>query len=98
MAFYAILTRYVGPTNRRGSRIAARSGAPMPDGRRPARAIVGYDDTDGKLSAHRIAADTLLARTDPDGRYRIIASGALPDESGYAFVIDYAPDRTADNG
>jgi hypothetical protein len=93
----AIVTKYLGPTNYRGSRIVAsvpsriadrdRDRRPGDDGyelHRPAhwRLTIPYPYELSGEDVHRAAAEALAARL---GWYGILTGGALPD--GYAFVF-----------
>ena len=73
----AIITKYHGPSNVRGSRISASAEG-------VGRIYVGYPHElrEGE-EAHRLAAETLANKygwtISPDG-------GGMPDQSGYCFV------------
>lgn len=78
----AILTRYLGPTNFKGSRICARAEGVK-------AVILPYSHELDSEGNHRAAAEALAAKYGWTGR---LIGGGLPDESGYAFV--FAPGRT----
>ena len=75
----AIITRYLGPTNYRGSRIKARCDAGTITVPYPYEARMGED-------VHRIAAEALRDKLGWTGR---LVGGAFPDSDrdGYAFVF-----------
>jgi len=90
----AIVTKYLGPTNYRGSRIVASvpsriadcdpaSAAEYPT-HRPShwRLTVSYDYSLSGEAVHRVAAQALADRLGWDGA---LIAGALAD--GYAFVF-----------
>lgn len=79
----AIITKYFGPTNSRGSRLVAKCEA--------GSITVPYDhalDTEGN---HRAAAKALCNKLGwkPNGtnRYAKMVCGALPNGHGYAHVF-----------
>ena len=79
--FQAIVTKYHGPTNVRGSRISARADA--------GRVIVSYDHALDISGNHKAAAQALadkLGWTEAKG-YPALAGGALPGNAGYCFVM-----------
>lgn len=79
--FQAIVTKYHGPTNYKGSRISARADA--------GRVIVSYDHALNIDENHKAAAQALAERygwTVANG-YPALVSGALPGNAGYAFVM-----------
>lgn len=81
----AIQTRYLGPTNYRGSRIKATADA--------GSITVGYDHSKNMgEDVHRVAAEALLVKLgwDTAHGYRPfhLVAGALPG-GDYAFVIVY---------
>jgi hypothetical protein len=86
MTYDALITRYLGPTDSRGSRIRATLGE--------FRTSVPYDyaarDT---LDAHRVAVDVLLDRVAArtGDRLRVTGIGSLP--TGYVFTVEADPDR-----
>ena len=83
----AIITKYLGPTNTRPSRIKAT-------GWRGSITIPYPHDAEHGTPTHRIAVDALLDKweqedkEDMPGRFSIVASGGLPANDGaYAFII-----------
>lgn len=79
--FQAIVTKYHGPTNYKGSRISARAEA--------GRVIVHYDHALNIDENHKAAAQALVERlgwTVAKG-YPALAGGALPGNAGYCFVM-----------
>jgi hypothetical protein len=89
---YAIVTRYHGPTNYRGSRIIGTGPSITSDGPKT-RATVPYDyATDSGEAQHRRAADAVAEKLRGAGWNVITGPGAmLPDERGYVFVLRYDP-------
>lgn len=75
----AIRTKYIGPTDTRGGRIAATCQA--------GRIVMGYDHSVSSEQAHRAVAEALVAKlcwnTD---YYGPLVGGCLPDGS-YAWVF-----------
>jgi hypothetical protein len=71
----AIVTKYYGPTNHRGSRIKATAG-------NGASVTIPYPHELNIEAAHRKAAETLLTRMGWTGR---LIAGGLSD--GYVFVF-----------
>ena len=77
----AIVTKYHGPTNYKGSRISARAEA--------GRVVLAYDYALNPDENHKAAAQALAARygwTEANG-YPALAGGALPGNAGYCFVM-----------
>jgi hypothetical protein len=77
----AIVTKYHGPTNHKGSRISARADA--------GRIMMSYDHALGISENHAAAAQALAERlgwTVAKG-YPALAGGALPGNAGYCFVM-----------
>ena len=76
-----IITKYLGPTNTRGSRIVAKC--------RNGKKTVSYDHSLNADANHKAAADALIAdlkeRTGID--WAIVATGSVPTGPGYAFII-----------
>ena len=74
----AIRTKYLGPTDYRGSRIKASAEA--------GSVTIGYPHEKGAgEEAHRVAADALMEKLGWSEDYGL-AGGMLPDGS-YAFVL-----------
>ena len=75
----AIVTKYFGPTNARGSRIKAKAQA--------GSVTVYWDHALNSEENHRVAAMAFVKKWGWDewknGRWE---GGALPDDTGYAFV------------
>ena len=74
-ALQAITTKYIGPTNTKGSRIKASCAA--------GSLTVHYDDGLNSEEAHAAAAKALIAKMGWTGNWHI---GGLPDDRGYCFV------------
>jgi hypothetical protein len=75
----AILTKYHGPTNTRGSRVSATWGTD--------RTSVEYDSAGGfGEPAHRKAAEAVLRKTGYPQFIGRLVGGALPD-GRYVFVV-----------
>lgn len=79
----AIVTRYHGPTNHKGSRISARADA--------GRIMVPYDYALNVEDNHKAAAQALVERFGwtVDKGYPPLAGGALPNHGGYCFVMPW---------
>jgi hypothetical protein len=75
MSYQAITTKYLGPTNFRGSRIKATAAA--------GSITVHYDDSLNSEQAHAQAAEALARKFGWAGAY---VQGGLPDDHGYCFV------------
>lgn len=71
----AIVTRYMGPTNFRGSRVKARASA--------GSIINHWDHADNIDGNHCRAAKSLAAEYGRSGYW---AGGGLPTDNGYVFV------------
>lgn len=76
-----IITKYLGPTNTRGSRIKATCWN--------GTVTVSYDCGLESNDNHKNAANALIDHLESkaDVNWKIIASGATPDDTGYAFII-----------
>jgi hypothetical protein len=79
MAYQAIVTKFLGPTNVRGSRVKAKCDA--------GSLIIGWDHSLGVEGNHRRVAEALRDKLgwNTDG-YGALHMGGLPG-SGYAFVF-----------
>lgn len=73
--YYAIVTKFVGPTNHRGSRVIARC--------IDTRITHSWDHRLNPDGNHMAAARKLA---DKLGWPEPLLGGALPDDSGYCFV------------
>ena len=73
--FQAITTKYLGPSNFRGSRIKAKAAE--------GSITISYDDRLNSEQAHAQAAEALARKFKWEGRY---FQGGLPDDRGYCFV------------
>lgn len=71
----AITTKYIAPTNTKGSRIAARCQA--------RRIVVDWNDDLDQAENHAVAAKRLAMSLEWIGEW---VGGGLPDDSGFAFV------------
>jgi hypothetical protein len=81
ICYQAIVTKYHGPTNYKGSRISARADA--------GRVVLSYDHALNADENHAKAAQALADRygwTVKNG-YPALAGGALPGHAGYVFVM-----------
>lgn len=76
--YQAIITKYLGPTNTRGSRISAKAAA--------GRVSVPYDHALNIEGNHTAAAQALA---DKMGWKGALVGGGVPDGSGYAFVFPH---------
>lgn len=77
----AIVTKFHGPTNTRGSRISAKAFC--------GKVFVSYDYALSVQENHAAAARALVAKVGWHGRW---IAGAHPDTSGYVFVGMHNPD------
>jgi hypothetical protein len=75
----AIVTRYLGPTNFKGSRVKATAQA--------GSVTVGYDDALNSEDNHRRAAGKLMAKYGWSEHSEIVGSGELPDGRGSCYVL-----------
>jgi hypothetical protein len=71
----AITTKFLGPTDSRGARVKARAQA--------GSVTVPWNHALGVEDNHIRAAQALAIKMDWQGNWR---GGALPDDTGYAFV------------
>lgn len=71
----AIVTKFLGPTNVRGSRIKAKAAA--------GSVIIPYDHALNIEHNHAKAAEALAIKFGWSGFY---VQGGMPDDSGYCFV------------
>lgn len=74
----SINTRYIGPTNYRGSRVKARSSSGL-------SLTIGWDDALGTDENHRAAARALAVKLGWAGRW---IAGAAADGRGNVYVQD----------
>jgi hypothetical protein len=83
MAYMAIQTKFLGPTNFRGSRIKATAMDNFSDGR-AISVTIGYDHALNGDANHRVAAEKLLPHVvrSPEGVHMV--AGAW--KRGYVFV------------
>ncbi len=72
----AIITKYHGPTNTRGSRVSATAANGQ-------RVFMGYDSAHTSEENHRIAAEKLCEKLDWHGK---LASGSLKNGMVWVFV------------
>jgi hypothetical protein len=78
----AILTRYLGPTNTKGSRVRATAQA--------GSVTIAWNDEADTDANHRIAAEFLASMYGWLRKNRL-EGGALPDGKSYAFVLIELP-------
>lgn len=78
----AIVTKYLGPTNSRGSRIKATAAA--------GSVTIGYRHSLNSDANHLEAAAALARKYGWTGRY---VGGGVPDGSGCVFVADTGDKR-----
>jgi hypothetical protein len=71
----AITTKYIGPSNVKGSRVKARAAA--------GSITLHWDDALNSEDNHRAAAQAYATKMGWHGKYY---QGSLPDDSGYCFV------------
>ena len=83
--YQAIQTRYIGPSNTRGSRVKATAEA--------GSVTLSWDNALNATDNHRIAAETLANKY---GWPKNMIGGALPNSSDYVWVVaDPDPARAA---
>ena len=75
MTVQAIVTKYLGPTDMRGSRIKATAAA--------GSVTVSYDDSLNSERAHAKGAQALAEKFGWHGHW---VQGGMPDDTGYCFV------------
>jgi len=80
----AIETRYVGPTNYRGSRIIAR----VMEATQTRKVTVGYDDGLNTDDNHKAAAKALITKLGWTGENGYGAWIVGSSERGYVFTCD----------
>lgn len=81
----AVITKYIGPTDKRGSRVSVKSWM--------GSKLVPWDNSIGSEENHALAVGVHLMelnkkREGDDLEFRIVSGGGMPDSSGYAFIID----------
>lgn len=81
----AIITKYVNPTAKRGSRVKVTGGINS--------ALYPFDASLSVEENHAVAAGHYVYEMNKirgnDGReWSIISGGSLPNEDGYAFIIE----------
>jgi hypothetical protein len=93
---YAVITRYLAPTNSRGTRISATGPAVTMEEHaagRLTRATVPWDYAGGPGASHRAAAEAVAAKLRAAGWPVRIApadyGASLPDESGRVFILEH---------
>jgi hypothetical protein len=79
----SISTRYISPTNTRGSRVKARSSSGL-------SITLSWDDTLDSPANHTSAARALAAKLSWCGTW---VGGASPDDRGYVYVNDDGDDE-----
>jgi hypothetical protein len=83
----AVITKYLGPTNSRGTRIKAISWS--------GSATVGYDYSLNSGDNHKAAAQAICDNLNSapnvieDGSWTIEAGAEMPDGRGYAFIMKF---------
>lgn len=75
----AIVTKYHGPTDKRGSRISASCEA--------GRISIPYPHELSSPDAHEAAAQALLGKVGLSDKWRIVGGGLPGRGAGYAFVM-----------
>ena len=84
MAYMAIQTKFLGPTNYRGDRIKATGMDTFHADKRPRTITVSYDYGTTMKQMHRKAAELLLPQiVDEPERVQLVAGSC---ERGYIFV------------
>lgn len=75
----AIITKYIGPTNSRGSRIKAECSA--------GSITISYDYGLEDIDLHLKAANALIAKMDWKVSVSVIAHGSMPCKSPYSYCF-----------
>lgn len=75
----AIVTKYLGPTNFRGSRVKASAQA--------GSIIINWDDALNSEENHDLAANKLAIKFGWLQHSRFIGYGELPDGTGTAYIL-----------
>lgn len=75
----AIVTKYLGPTNHRGARVKATAQA--------GSVTIPWDDALDVADNHTAAAHVLCKRLEWPFSPGTLVGGALPDGTGYCFVM-----------
>jgi hypothetical protein len=83
-AYQAIVTKYIGPSNTRGSRIKARAAA--------GSVTVPYNHALNIENNHAAATKALAAKLNWSGGWYI---GGMPDDTGFVFVTTEPGDECA---
>jgi hypothetical protein len=80
----AIITKYVNPTAKRGSRVKVTGWMNS--------ALYQWDASLSEEENHAVAAGHYVYELNKeragDYQWSIVSGGAMPDTSGYAFIID----------
>lgn len=86
-----IITKYLPPTNARGSRIKAKCWRDS--------VTIPFPYELNCMERHQLAAQKLAEKLtekmnngSKEGRWVIVAGGVLPDDTGYAFLIEWSTD------
>lgn len=96
----SIITKFLGPTNTRGSRVSATlsdHGSEMARASdKPSRIVVDWDHRHNPEENHRLAAFALAKRLGWDGEW---VGGDAPGSAGYVFVraLAHAPRFTVES-
>lgn len=80
ICYQAIETKYLGPTNYRGTRIKATAAA--------GALVFDYDHALNLADNHEAAARALLAKLEWDQDMAELHQGALPS-GNYCFIVEY---------
>jgi hypothetical protein len=82
MGYQAIVTKFYGPTNSKGSRIKASAAA--------GTVWTSYDHSLNVDDNHKAAAEKLARKFAWDGRW---VQGGMPSSDGNVYVVDRGDDR-----
>lgn len=74
--YQAIVTKWIGPTNTKGSRVKAKAAA--------GSLTVSWDHSKGVEENHTAAAKALASKLNWNGRW---AAGGMPDDTGNVYVL-----------
>lgn len=80
----AIITKFVGPTDKRASRVSVKGWITS--------AMYKWDESLSVEENHAVAAGHYVYELNKeragDFQWCIVSGGSMPDSSGYAFIID----------
>lgn len=81
----ALITKYVGPTDKRASRIKVTGG--ISSAMYPFDAAISVEENHAVATGHYLYEMNKMRGGDGQ-EWFIVAGGSMPNEDGYAFIID----------